>query len=171
MAGLGAAFAILAAARPRGGLRGAGPLPFARARAPPKRPMPRMPEERKPTPQPDDPALAGEIDRLLAAGRAGRRRVRLGAAGGAGRRRGRAGAAGSDAWIEAQQALSRLESARARTTAALADLDRLAVERTSAGTLGEGDSERLAPATAEMQALADSQADRLQRLGESLIRL
>ncbi|HET9637979.1 MAG TPA: hypothetical protein VFP12_02110 [Allosphingosinicella sp.] len=127
-------------------------------------------EERQPTPQPDDPALAGEIDRLLAEARAGSADFdsALPAAQAAA---GAAGAAGSDSWIEAQQALSRLETARARTTAALADLDRLAVERTGAGTLGAGDSERLRRATEEMQALADSQADRLQRLGESLIRL
>jgi hypothetical protein len=127
-------------------------------------------EERKPTPQPDDPALAAEIDRLLAAGRAGAAEFdsALPAAQAAA---GRAGGAGSDSWIEAQQALSRLETARARTTAAVADLDRLAVERTSAGTLGSGDSERLRRAAAELQALTDAQADRLQRLGESLIRL
>src|SRR5688500_6763904 len=77
----------------------------------------------------------------------------------------RAGAAGSDSWSEAQQALSRLETARARTTAALADLDRLAVERASAGTLGEADAQRMRAATAEIQGLADSQADRLQPLG------
>jgi hypothetical protein len=127
-------------------------------------------EERKPTPQPDDPALAGAIDRLLDAARAGAAQfdaalpaARTAAAA--------AGGTGSDSWLEAQQALSRLEAARARTTAAVADLDRLAVERTSAGTLGEGDSERLRRATEEMQAISASQADRLQRLGESLIRL
>jgi hypothetical protein len=127
-------------------------------------------EERQPTPQPDDPALAGEIDNLVAAARAGAADFdsALPAAQAAASR---AGATGSDSWIEAQQSLSRLEAARARTTAALADLDRLSVERTSAGTLGKGDSERLRSATADIQALADSQADRLQRLGQSLLRL
>lgn len=127
-------------------------------------------EERRPTPQPDDPALASEIDRLLAAGRAGAAEfdAALPAAQAAASA---AGSSGSDSWIEAQQALSRLEAARARTTAAVADLDRLAVERTSAGTLGSGDSERLRSATARLQALTDSQADRLERLGASLIRL
>ena len=127
-------------------------------------------EERKPTPQPDDPALAGEIDRLVAEARAGAAAFdsALPAAEAAAKA---AGAAGSDSWIEAQQALSRLETARARTTAAIADLDRLSVERTSAGTLGEGDSERLRRASEELQAASASQADRLQRLGESLLRL
>jgi len=127
-------------------------------------------EERKPTPQPDDPALAVEIDRLLAEARAGAADFDS-AFPAAQAAAGSAGAAGSDSWIEAQQGLSRLESARARTTAAQADLDRLSVERSSAGTLGEADSERLRSATAEIQALADSQADRLQRLGQSLLRL
>ena len=127
-------------------------------------------EERKPTPQPDDPALVGEIDRLLAEARAGAADFDS-AIPAAEAAAGRAGAAGSDSWIEAQQALSRLESARARTTAAIADLDKLGVERASAGTLGEKDSERLRAATAELQTLSDAQADRLQRLGESLLSL
>jgi hypothetical protein len=127
-------------------------------------------EERKPTPQPDDPALAGEIDRLLEAARAGAAEfdAALPAAQAAARA---AGGTGSDSWIEAQQALSRLESARARTTAAVADLDRLSIERTTAGTLGQGDSERLRRATEELQAVSSSQADRLQSLGQSLLRL
>ncbi|HEX8241598.1 MAG TPA: hypothetical protein VF574_17815 [Allosphingosinicella sp.] len=127
-------------------------------------------EERKPTPQPDDPALAVEIDRLLAEAKAGGAKFDS-AFPAAQAAAGRAGAAGSDSWIEAQQILSRLEAARARTTAAQADLDRLSVERTSAGTLGSGDAERLSRAAEEMQALADTQADRLQRLGASLLRL
>lgn len=127
-------------------------------------------EERRPAPRPDDPALAREIDRLLAEAKAGAAEFDSAFPGAEAAARA-AGAAGSDGWIEAQQALSRLESARARTTAALADLDRLALERTGAGTLGEGDKERLRRATEEMQALADAQADRLQRLGASLLRL
>lgn len=127
-------------------------------------------DERRPTPQPDDPALAAEIERLAAEARAGAAAFdsALPAAQAAAAA---SGGAGSDSWIEAQQALSRLESARAQTTAALADLDRVAVERAGAGTLGEGDGERLRAAVAEIQALADAQADRLRRLGESLIRL
>jgi hypothetical protein len=152
-----------------GGCAAPGPYPSLAPR-PAEKAYAEDAEERRPTPQPDDPALAGEIDRLLAEARAGG--VQFDSALPAAQRTaGSAGATGSDSWIEAQQALSRLESARARTTAALADLDRLSVERAGAGTLGEGDSERLRRATAEMQALADSQADRLQRLGASLIRL
>jgi hypothetical protein len=126
-------------------------------------------DERQPTPQPDDPALAAEADRLGGAARAGAAEfdsawpaaeaaVRV------------AGAPGSDSWIEAQQAVSRLEAARARTTAALADLDALAVERAEGGKLSDSDRERLRSAAAELQALADAQAERLRRLEERLSR-
>jgi acetylornithine deacetylase/succinyl-diaminopimelate desuccinylase-like protein len=127
-------------------------------------------DERKPTVQPDDPALVREIDRLVAEARAGSAEFEA-AIPAAQAAAGAAGGSGSDSWIEAQQALSRLEAARARTTAALADLDRLAVERASAGTLGEGDAARLRSATEQLQALADAQAERLRRVGESLNRL
>jgi hypothetical protein len=127
-------------------------------------------DERKPTPQPDDPALAREIDRLVAEARAGAAEFEA-ALPAAQAIAHAAGAAGSDSWIEAQQALSRLEAARARTTAALADLDALAVERSSAGTLGDSDGQRLRSATEQLQALADAQAERLRRVGESLSRL
>ncbi|HYG48523.1 MAG TPA: hypothetical protein VD846_11360 [Allosphingosinicella sp.] len=169
MAGFRATLAILVPLAAASGCAAPGPYPSLAPR-PAEKAYADDADERKPTPQPDDPALAAEIDRLLAAARAGAAEFdsALPAAQAAA---GRAGAAGSDAWIEAQQALSRLEAARARTTAAQADLDRLAVERTSSGTLGEADSERLRAATVEIQTLADSQADRLQRLGESLLRL
>lgn len=157
--------ALLAAA----GCAAPGPYPSLAPR-PAEKAYAEDADERRPTPRPDDPALAAEIDRLAAEARAGAADFdsALPAAQAAA---GAAGAGGSDSWIEAQQGLSRLESARAWTTAALADLDRLAVERGSAGTLGEGDGQRLRAAIAEIQALADSQADRLRRLGESLIRL
>ena len=169
MARTGASFQVLILLAAAAGCAAPGPYPSLAPR-PAEKAYAEDAEERKPTPQPDDPALAGEIDRLLAAGKAGAAEFEsaLPAAQAAASR---AGAAGSDSWIEAQQALSRLESARARTTAAAADLDRLAVDRASAGTLGPGDSERLRRATDEIQALTDSQADRLQRLGASLISL
>jgi len=169
MPGLRPPLAILLPVLLAAGCAAPGPYPSLAPR-PAEKAYAEDAEERQPTPQPDDPALASEIDRLLAEAKAGAAEFdsALPAAQSAASA---AGAAGSDAWIEAQQALSRLETARARTTAAIADLDRLAVERVGAGTLGSGDSERLRRATGEMQALADAQADRLQRLGESLLRL
>jgi hypothetical protein len=169
MAALRAPLSILVPLVLAAGCAAPGPYPSLAPR-PAEKAYAEDAEERKPVARPDDPALAGEIDRLLAEAKAGAETFDS-AFPAAQRAAGSAGAAGSDAWIEAQQALSRLESARARTTAAQADLDRLAVERAGAGTLGEADSERLRAAAAEIQALADSQADRLQRLGESLIRL
>lgn len=169
MAGPRALVAYLVTLLAAAGCAAPGPYPSLAPR-PAEKAYAEDADERQPTPQPDDPALAVEIDRLAAAARSGAAEFdsALPAAQAAA---GRAGGSGSDSWVEAQQALSRLEAARARTTAALADLDRLQVERSSAGTLGEGDRERLRAATAEIQALADSQVDRLRRLGESLIRL
>ena len=126
-------------------------------------------DERQPVAQPDDPALAAEIAGLAAAGRAGAAEFdsALPAARSA---VAAAGPSGSDSWIEAQQSVSRLEAARARTVAALADLDALAVRRAQAGTLSPGDGERLRLATAAVQALADAQAERLRALEGSLSR-
>ncbi|MGA9582650.1 MAG: hypothetical protein WBR13_11860 [Allosphingosinicella sp.] len=169
MAPLRPALAIFVPLLAAAGCAAPGPYPSLAPR-PAEKAYAEDAEERKPIPQPDNPALAAEIDRLLAAARtgAGEFDSALPAAQAAASR---SGAAGSDSWLEAQQALSRLESARARTTAAVADLDQLAVERISAGTLGSGDSERLRRAMEEMQALTSAQADRLQRLGASLIGL
>jgi hypothetical protein len=169
MAGPRVLLAILVPLLVAAGCAAPGPYPSLAPR-PAEKAYAEDADERRPAPQPDDPALAAEIDRLAAAGRSGAADFEsaLPAAQAAA---GAAGSAGSDSWIEAQQALSRLESARARTTAALADLDRLGIEQASAGTLSDGDRERLRGATAEIQALADAQADRLRRLGESLIRL
>jgi hypothetical protein len=169
MAGLRLSFAILIPLLVAAGCAAPGPYPSLAPR-PAEKAYADDAEERKPTPQPDDPALAREIDRLLAEAKAGAAEFDS-ALPAAQATASRSGGAGSDSWIEAQQALSRLETARARTTAALADLDRLAVERAAAGTLGESDAQRLRAATAEIQGLADSQSDRLQRLGSSLIRL
>ncbi len=169
MLGLRPTFAILLPLLAAAGCAAPGPYPSLAPR-PAERAYADDVEERKPTPQPDDPALAREVDRLVAEAKAGAAEFdsALPAAEAAASR---SGAAGSDSWIEAQQALSRLEAARARTTAALADLDRLAVERAGAGTLGGADAQRRSAATAAIPELADSQADRLQRLGASLIRL
>jgi hypothetical protein len=126
-------------------------------------------DERQPVAQPDDPALAAEVDRLAGAARAGAAHFDS-ASPAAEAAVTAAGGPGSDSWVEAQQALSRLEAERTRTTAALADLDALAVDRAKAGTLSPADGERLRTAMAEIQALADAQAERLERLGARLSR-
>lgn len=162
MAGPPAPFTILLTLALAAGCAAPGPYPSLAPR-PAEKVYSDDDEERQPTLQPEDPALAVEIDRLVAAARAGGEEfdARLPAAETA---TAAAGGPGSDSWIEAQQAVSRLEVARTQTTTALADLDALSVQRSGAGTLGPGDRERLRSGLAAVQALASAQAERLQRL-------
>ena len=76
---------------------------------------------------------------------------------------GRAGAPQSDSWVEAQQALSRLEAARTETMRALTELDRLAIDRADVAT-SEEDFAAIEGAIAAAQRLAADQQERLQRL-------
>jgi Meckel syndrome type 1 protein len=76
----------------------------------------------------------------------------------------RAGSSGSDSWVRAQQAVSRLEAARATTTSALADLDSLALAQARAGPISPADRERIDAAIREAQALADRQQAEIVRL-------
>jgi hypothetical protein len=166
MAGLRTPIAILVALLAAAGCAAPGPYPSL---APRPAETAYSEDERQPTAQPDDPALAGEIDRIAAAAATGASEFDAAwpaaeAAVSTG------GGAGSDSWVEGQQAVSRLEAVRARTTAALADLDALATERAKAGTLGPADGERLRTAVAQLQALADGQAERIKRLEERLAR-
>lgn len=73
-----------------------------------------------------DPALDARIAELLAQARRGEADFEA-ALPTARRRVAAAGAAESEGWVVAQQALSRLEAARAETVIALGDLDRLAL--------------------------------------------
>jgi hypothetical protein len=113
---------------------------------------------------PADPALAAQVGLLLARARQGQAEFQAGLpaarAGVA-----RAGAAGSDSWVEAQQAVSRLEGARAETAAALTELDSLSIERAARPT-NAADFQALLSALRAAQGLADAQkaeTDRLQR--------
>jgi hypothetical protein len=118
-------------------------------------------------PLPDDPAVAARVAAFLDEARAGDAEFRaaLPAASAAVRR---AGAVGSDRWIEAQQAVSRAQTAEMRTTRALADLDRFGVDQANAKTLSPGDLARLQAATAEVQRLADAQREEIGRLQAAL---
>lgn len=73
------------------------------------------------------------------------------------------GAAGSEPWIEAQQALSRLEAARGPTEEALAQLDRLRSERARQPT-DEADFASLLAAIETVESLAQGQRARLETL-------
>jgi hypothetical protein len=70
--------------------------------------------------------------------------------------------------VEAQQAVSRLEAARAPATRALADLDAFSLERARAGALASADRQRLDAALASLQALVARQAEAVRRLGARL---
>ena len=76
---------------------------------------------------------------------------------------GAAGAAGSESWIEAEQALSRLESSRAATMQALAELDRLVIARAEIATNSE-DFAAIESAIAEVERIAAAQQARWDRL-------
>ena len=78
-----------------------------------------------------------------------------------------AGAAGSEGWIEAQQAISRLEAARAPTVTALAGLDRLAIER-AAGPTNSDQYRILIGADETAAALAEGQQAAIDRLRGAL---
>ncbi len=67
-----------------------------------------------------------------------------------------AGGARSESWIIAQQALSRLEESRGPTSRALAELDRLRLQRAALPT-AQGDFDEVEAAFAEVARLAEAQ--------------
>lgn len=120
-----------------------------------------------PAPLPDDPAVAERAARLAAEANQGDMEFNA-AYGPAAAAAERAGPAGSDSWVAAQEAVSRAASAQGRTTGALADLDRFALDRARAGPLSESDRAQLAVTAAAIQVLADGQAERMKRLEDRL---
>lgn len=74
-----------------------------------------------------------------------------------------AGGAGSESWIEAQQAVSRLEAARKLTLSALAELDRLAIERSTRPTNAAQFAE-LTAAVETARSAADTQQEQIDGL-------
>ena len=151
----------LVAALALGGCAGDGSFPSL---AP--RPEESAPLTEPPPPAPAevarDPALAGRLAVLQAEAQAGGRAFDE-AFPGARAAVAAAGARDSESWVMAQQALSRLEAARVRTTTALAELDRIALERADRPANGE-DSAALGAATAAVQALATDQQGRIDGL-------
>jgi hypothetical protein len=79
----------------------------------------------------------------------------------------RAGVQGSDAWIAAQQALSRLEAARAPAVDALTEFDALMLARSTQPT-SETDRALLASGLEEVRRLADAQGAEVERLRAAL---
>jgi hypothetical protein len=76
----------------------------------------------------------------------------------------RSGAPGSEGWLAAQQAISRVEAARAATTRALGDLDQFSAEQARQGPLSTADYGQLTGATARLQAQADRQRQAVEQL-------
>jgi hypothetical protein len=123
---------------------------------------PRAEPVRTPAEVAGEPALRARAAELLADARRGEREFEsaLVPASAAARA---AGAAGSESWVVAQQAISRAEAARAPTMRALAELDRLIVERARVPT-DERDFAAIRTALEEVQRLAAGQQQRFDRL-------
>jgi hypothetical protein len=75
----------------------------------------------------------------------------------------RAGREGSDSWLEAQQAISRLEAARGQTATALAELHQISLDRAGTPT-SDADQAALKAAIEEAEAIAASQQQRIDRI-------
>jgi hypothetical protein len=115
---------------------------------------------------PSDPQLLVRIVALLAQMREGQRSFEA-ALPAARSTVNRAGAAQSESWIEAQQAVSRLEAARAASVTALFDLDQLAIVRAAVPT-NPDDFATLMSALDEAAAVTRRQREELERLQRAL---
>ena len=125
-------------------------------------------DEAPPSPAlPDDPGLSERIRPLIEKAESGDAEFQA-AIPAARAATGRAGSSGSDSWVEAQQAVSRAEAARALTTAALAEIDALALAEARSRALSPGDLERLREGVAQVQAIADRQQEAIRALEASL---
>ncbi len=125
------------------------------------------PVAQAPAPPVSDPQLRTRVTELLQAARAGQaefqailRRADTAVA--------RAGATGSEAWVEAQQELSRLSAARSRTADALAELDALGISRSAQRSVNEEDYQALVQAESEARGLTERQQTELDRLSGQL---
>ncbi len=114
----------------------------------------------------DDQALRRQAQALRAAAEEGRRAFD-GVYDEARAAIGRGGAEGSDSWVEAQQALSRLEAARATTADALTQLHALATERSDLPTSRE-DFALIQRAIAEVEEMDQAQQARIAPLRDRL---
>lgn len=115
-----------------------------------------------------DPAIATRLGQLIASGNEGARSFDA-ALGQAEALAGAAGPAQSESWIAAQEALSALEGARAKTTSALAEIDSLAADRVQhGGALGRADQASIEAASNELGAIAERQNATIDRLAARL---
>ena len=110
----------------------------------------------------DDAALRARIAALLSQARDGERAFNADLPA-AERATAHVGAEGSDSWIEAQQAISRLEAARGRTDEAAGELHQMRLARSGEPT-SAADLEALDAAIEDVRALVERQQQRLDRI-------
>ena len=130
---------------------------------------PRLPIPSNPIAGPVDATLAARLDAYVAEGKAGAATFEAEVA----RAQALAEAAGpaqSESWVLAQQALSGLEAARARTTRAVSDIDALAATRIQSGGLSAGDQAAVEAASADLQEASERQVEVLDRINARLAR-
>ncbi len=157
--------AALAAASLIAGCAPSGDFPSLAVR-PVERDLAAAPERPAPPEAPADAQLTARIAELLAQVRQGESAFRA-ALPDAERATRAAGGAGTESWVAAQQEISRLEAARAPTVAALAELDRLGIERGNMPTAAT-DLQALLAANEEAGALAAAQRADIDRLSGAL---
>jgi hypothetical protein len=153
---------ILAAVGPVAACAPPGPYPSLEPR-PIEKALAESEEPPAEAPIPDEAGLPARIAALTAEVRRGQREFD-GVLPEARSAADRAGAPESESWIEAQQALSRLEAAGAVSGKALADLDALAMAEEQARRVSAGDLARLQAAIAMAQAVVDSQGSEVARI-------
>ncbi|HEY5723840.1 MAG TPA: hypothetical protein VIT45_16140 [Allosphingosinicella sp.] len=150
------ALSALAGCAPPGPYPSLEPRPIEKALADTEEP----PAE---APLPDEAGLPARIAALTAEVRRGERE--FDAASPAARAAAeRAGGVESESWIEAQQALSRLEAAGAVSGKALADMDALAMAEEQSRRVSAGDLARLHEAVSAAQAVVDAQGAVIERI-------
>jgi len=110
----------------------------------------------------EDASIRTRISTLTAEAREGERRFEADLQA-AERATAHVGAEGSDSWVEAQQAVSRLQASRARTDEAAAELNQLRLARAGQPT-SAADLAALDAAIEEVDALAERQQQRLERV-------
>lgn len=117
---------------------------------------------------PVDPALASRLGELVAQGNEGGRTFDA-LVGQAEALANAAGPRESESWILAQQAQSGLEAARAKTTAALSEVDAIASARIQSGAgLTPADLGAVEAVSNELRAVTDGQNATIDRIGARL---
>ncbi len=130
---------------------------------------PRVPITSAPPAGPVDPALRGQLARLLDEVRLGDRDF-VASASEAERLVAAAGNPASESWIAAQQSLSGLVAARGRTARALSDLDAIAAQRLmTAGGIAPADLAAIEAAASEAGAIDRRQAALVESLQARLV--